>query len=392
MRHLFSYAFRPCFALAILFGTAAIAWWALAWRGHAPLPGGPAAALQWHGHEMLFGFIGAGIAGFSLTAVANWTRRPPVSGAPLMLLCALWLVARGAAVCPGGAAALPGVAADLGFDALLSGLLAREVIAARNWRNLKVVALLLLFSAANAAYYWLAWRAPADSGVALWAGVMVVALLVNLIGGRIVPAFTGNWLQRRARERGRPPPPLPPGFGRCDAIATAATLSFAVLFLVDRHAASSAGAGLAAAVAQGLRLLRWRGLATLSSPLVWILHVAFLWLAVGLALLGLSCIGLVPAGAGLHALTIGAFTTMLLAVAGRAALGHSNRPLTDHPLLTASYVGITASAGLRVLAALLPAQPLWLDLAAACWLGAMVCFGLRYLPILLRAPPPVDPG
>ncbi len=392
MRHLFSYAFRPCFTLAILFGAGAIAWWGLAWSGWAAMPGGAMAPSVWHGHEMLFGFVGAAIAGFSLTAVASWTRRPPVAGPPLMLLCALWLAARGSALADGSGALLLGAGADLGFDALLCGLLAREVIAARNWRNLKLIGLLLLFTAANAACYWQTWHGGAGIQRALWGGVFVVALLVNLIGGRIVPAFTGNWLQRRARSQGLPPPALPPGHGRCDALATAATLTFAVLFLIDPDAPVSAAAGVAAALAQALRLARWRGLATAASPLVWILHVAYLWLPLGLLLTALGCAGQVDPAAGLHALTAGAFSTLLLAVASRAALGHTNRPLADHPLLTASYLGITASAALRVAAALHPPAAPWLALASLCWVAALACFGLRYLPILLGPPQPAGTG
>jgi uncharacterized protein involved in response to NO len=388
MGQLFSFAFRPLFALAIIYALLSVGWWSLAWSGHLPLPTQWSNPIFWHAHEMLFGFAGAAIGGFALTAVANWTGRPPVAGVPLMILSGLWLAARLCALMD-GPMALPATAfTDLSYNILLCALFAREVIAANNRRNLKLLIPLTLFTLANATFYWMEWHGEPWTRTALLAGIFIVTLLITIIGGRIIPAFTGNWLAQQAREKQLPPPSPLPGFGTPDLLATLATVAFAISFLIDSQSTASLILGLVAAGSQLLRWSRWRSLATLASPLVWILHVAYLWIPVGLALLAASCSGYITTSAGFHALTTGAISSMILAVAGRAALGHTNRPLHNHPLLTASYIGISAAAALRVLASLQANDMLWFNLATLCWVFSFLCFALRYLPILLGPPLP----
>ncbi len=386
MNRVFSYAFRPLFLLAIIYGILSVAWWGALWSGLVALPGGGADPIAWHAHEMIFGFGAAAIAGFALTAVANWTQRPPVSGLPLVVLCGLWLSAR--LLAPANSLhLLPVIAgADLGFNALLLGLMSREVIAGSSRRNYKLLALLAMLGLSNTAFYAALWLDKPWTRTAVWAGLWVLVLTVNLIAGRVIPAFTGNWLVKQGKlpAGGKPPPP----FGRLDLCATGATLLFAALFLWQPESVISAGAGFLAAALQLLRWSRWQFFRTLASPIVWVLQLGFLWLVVGLALLACGAAGLLPLSTGLHALMIGAVTTMILAVASRAALGHTNRPLLDNPLTTASYIVISLTALLRIVAGVSDHPDHWLLLATAAWVVALGLFAWRYTSILLGPPAP----
>ncbi len=265
---IFSYAFRPLFALFALYGLLIIPYWALAWSGYLPLPSITANPLLWHGHEMLFGFTSAAIAGFLLTAVVNWTQRPPISGFPLLLLCSLWLLPR-LVWCLPNSAALPIAAAfDLGFDIFLLVLFLRELIAADNRRNLKVAAVLLLYTAVNAAMYFALFTGISDPSQWLLATIYLVILLINIIGGRVIPMFTGNWLRQHF-----PACTQPPAFNRFDLVV----VSMTGLFMLTALAAlpGSGALGIAAGLAQLLRLLRWQGWNTAREPLLWSLHLGY---------------------------------------------------------------------------------------------------------------------
>jgi uncharacterized protein involved in response to NO len=386
MTLIFSFAFRPLFFLAISYGLLAVGWWGLAWSGHAPMPGAGSNPIYWHAHEMIFGFSAAAIAGFALTAVANWTRRPPVSGLPLLVLCVFWLSARILATSSSPALLVPMASADLAFNILLLALMAREVIGGNSRRNYKLLVLLGLLGLSNAAFYAAHWLDTEWIRTTLWAGLWVVVLTVNLIAGRIIPAFTGNWLLQQGKlpAGSKPPPP----FGTIDLYATVATGLFALLFLWQPLAIVTAVAGFVAAALQFIRWTRWHFFRTLSSPIVWVLHLAFLWLPIGLALLACSATGLLPASTGMHALLIGAVTSMILAVASRAALGHTNRPLLNNTVTTASYVGISVTALLRIVASISDQPATWLLLATLAWLVSLGLFAWRYTSILLGPPAP----
>ena len=390
MAVLFSYAFRPLFLLCVLYALVAVPLWVFAWVGWLPLPlvfrSNP---IWWHAHEMVFGFAGAAVGGFLLTAVATWTKRPPVAGGPLLALSLLWLNARLLLFLPpavGSDWLVPAAAsADLGYDVLLLGLMAREVVASRNQRNYKVLVLLGLFACANAAFY--AGVGGRFSGVdsALLAGLWTVVLLITAIGGRVVPGFTRNWLRRQGADGAGPP-----SFDRLDLAATVALVVFASLTLVPAPPSIVAMAGLISGVLLLARLSRWRGLDARKEPFVLILHVGFLWVPIGVLLMAGSALGWWPASAGIHALSVGAIATMIVAIAGRAALGHTGRPLQGHPALTAAYVFITVAAVSRVLVIAAPDARAMLLVSGASWFVGFACFAWRYVPILLQAP--VAPG
>lgn len=384
MSVLFSYAFRPLFLLATLYAVVVVPVWVAGWLGVAPMPVSLGTPIWWHAHEMIFGFAGAAIGGFALTAVATWTERPPVSGAPLIALSALWLVARLSFFAPTSALLLPAIAADLGYGILLAGLMSREVISVRSSRNYKVLGLLALLPVANLAFFFGLRTNASWTMSALFAGMWVVVLLINVVGGRIIPGFTRNWLRRRADEGMGASVKPPPAFARFDLLTTLSMVLFAVLQLASAPQSAIATVGLATGGLLLVRLARWQGHLGASEPLVWVLHVGFAWLPVGFALLGLSALELVPRTAGTHALTSGAITTMILAVSSRAALGHTGRPLQSHPLLTTSYLLITIAAITRVAATFGPGARELLLVSAAAWTLGFGCFAWRYVPILTQ--------
>jgi uncharacterized protein involved in response to NO len=384
MTVIFTYAFRSLFLLATLYAVAVVPLWAAAWLGYLPMPTSLGAPSWWHAHEMIYGFAGAAIGGFALTAVAMWTKRPPVAGAPLMILSALWLIARILFALPSPALLAPAIATDLGYGVLLFVLMSREVISARSQRNYKVLLILGLLPLMNGLFFLGMTGNAGWTKTALFAGLWLVVLLVNLIGGRVIPGFTRNWLKRQLLEQKREPATLPPMFDRFDLLTTWLMVAFAILHLLEAPSRWTAVIGLITSVMLFIRLTRWQGIHTGSEPLVWVLHVAFSWLPLGFLLLAFAEIGLLPQTAGVHALTSGAITTMIIAISGRAALGHTGRALESHPVLTAAYVLITVAAICRVAATVGPGARSLLAASAVAWCAGFVCFAWRYVPILTQ--------
>jgi len=384
MTILFNYAFRSLFLLATLYAIVVVPLWAAAWLGYLPMPSSLGTPSWWHAHEMIYGFAGAAIGGFALTAVAAWTKRPAVAGAPLMILSGLWVIARVLFALPFPALLVPAIVADLGYGVVLFVLMAREVISVRSQRNYKVLVILGLLPLANA-FFFLGMTGNAPwTMTALFAGLWLVVMLINLIGGRVIPGFTRNWLKRQLTEQKREPATLPPVFDRFDLLTTWFMVAFAILHLLGAPSRWIAGVGLITSALLFIRLTRWQGIHTGSEPLVWVLHVGFAWLPLGFLLLASAEVGLLPQSAGVHALTSGAITTMILAIAGRAALGHTGRALESHPALTVAYLLITVAAICRVAATIGPgARPL-LAASAVAWFLGFVCFAWRYVPILTQ--------
>ena len=355
-----------------------MATWLLVLRGLFDLPT-IWAPVTWHFHELLFGFVGAAIAGFLLTAIPNWTGRLPIQGWPLGSLVLLWILGRIAVAISAWTGAAFAIVADLAFLTAFAFVVGREIIAVRNWRNVPVVIAVVLLIAANAmihagAFDYTGWEA---AGKRL--AISVVVMLIALIGGRIIPSFTTNWLRLQKKEV------FPVPFGAFDE----ATLALSALALAAWAAfgvnALSGGALIAAAVAHAVRLARWRGGATLREPLLWILHLGYAWLPVGLLLLGSAAWFPTLATTAIYALTVGAIGTMILAVMTRATLGHSKQKLTAGHGTVAVYVLVLVAAISRVVAPFLDTHYMVVvEIAGVAWIAAFALFLLLYIPLYIR--------
>jgi uncharacterized protein involved in response to NO len=370
--------FRPFFFAGAAWALIALALWICTLTGQITLP----AALEplaWHRHEMFFGFVGAVIGGFLLTAVPNWTGRLPIAGGPLAGLFGLWAAARLAVLFSGVTSLWLAALFDVGFYFVLGLLATREVLEANN-RNLPVVGMILLFGTADALDYL------ANTGVIPFAdlgwqlALSIVVLLISLIGGRIIPSFTRNWMAKRGMTTGLPSQP-----GRFDLFVIAATAVALLAWLTGPEGTPIGIVLIAAAALQAVRWARWSGWRTFADPLVLVLHVGYVWVPIGLALLGLSLTGAVPRSAAIHALTAGAMATMILAVMTRAILGHTARELKANAATTVVYLLVTAGAVLRVAASLrLIDYNMGIDVAGVVWGGAFLLFLIAYAPVLWR--------
>ena len=336
--------------------------------------------LLWHIHAMLFGFVPAAIAGFLLTALPNWTGRPPVSGPLLGLLAELWLLGRIASFVSADIPSWAAIGADAAFLFALAAVVARELIASGNRRNFPIIVPITVLAIANLMMDLALEGDPGLADVGWRLGLAAILILVSVIGGRIVPAFTRNWLLVRKAET----LPAPPG--RFDQIALA-LLHTSLVAWVLWPAARLEGVALLCAGALNLgRLARWRAGATRSEPLLLVLHVGYGWLALGVAALGFSLIDpALPASAAIHALTVGAVGTMILAVMTRVTRGHTGHELSAD-LATILIYGLIFLAAVARIAAEFASQAYarLLLLAAAAWVGAFGLFLLRYAPMLLR--------
>lgn len=375
---IFSFGFRPFFLFSALWAAVAVPIWIASFT----LGDGMVGATEgraWHIHEMLFGYLGGVIAGFLLTAVPNWTGRLPVTGPGLAGLFALWVAGRAAGFAPVSMAG-PAAVVEAAFLVVFAGVVWREVLAARNRRNLPICLMVSVLALANIAFH-LRGQFPAIGPGAERAAVAVIIGLVALIGGRVTPSFTQNWtLAHGVAERPTP-------FNGYDKATLALTGAALVVWVLAPYALAAGGLMLLAGGANAVRLWRWRGWLARREALVWILHAGYAWVAIGLVLLGLSALipAAVPFTAGIHALTAGAMGVMTLAMMTRATRGHTGRPRVADRGTVAIYAIILAAAVVRVCA---PFHSEWttalLALSAVLWSLAFLGFAGVYGPMLLR--------
>lgn len=369
--------FRPFFLAAGLWAAFAVVLWLAMIAGVFALPSalGP---IDWHAHEMLFGYAAAVIAGFLLTAIPNWTGRLPVRGSRLTLLVGLWAAGR-LAVAISALIGVEAVAAiDVAFLLVFWATVLREILVGRNWRNLIVAGLVDILVACNLLIHLEYLDLTETAPLGFRPAITDVLLFIALIGGRIVPSFTRNWLVKRGEKS------LPSPFGRLDRMALAASLAAALLWAFLPEGILTGVVVLFAALANGLRLARWRGHRTFAEPLVWILHLGYAWIAAGFALLAASLLtSALPQTAAIHAFTVGAVGTMTLAVMTRATLGHTGRRLTAGPWTTAIYALVTTSGILRVVSPLLAeVETVLISVSGFSWIAAFGLFAALYGPLL----------
>jgi uncharacterized protein involved in response to NO len=374
---LFSYGFRPFFLGGAAWAVVGMTLWIVTVTGFIDV-GGSYGAHSWHAHEMTFGFSSAILAGFLLTAVPNWTGRLPVSGWPLAMLFHLWLCGRIALLVPDLFDPWFAVFIDSLFLPTLLFICAREVIAGKKWRDLKVVGGLVALSLANFYFHYeVMGGGHADLGVRLAISAYVV--LVTVVGGRMIPSFTHNWLNRSGRTD------FPVSYNRFD---TTAILVSIVALAQWVFAPSEIWTALSAFMAAGMhmaRLVRWRGWTTTPEPIVAVLHVGYLFVPIGFACLGIAALGAFDQVAALHVLNVGTVAGMMLAVMTRATRGHTGRALTSSGMTNLSYVFIFASAIVRPMTAIFEDYGMLVySLSAVCWIGAFSLYLLEYAPMLAR--------
>ena len=377
---LFSYGFRPFFLFGAVWAALAMLIWLAAMTVAIDLPT-RFDAVSWHAHEFLFGYLSAVLAGFLLTAVPNWTGRLPMVGWPLATLFALWVAGR---VTVFFSTLLPAAAAplvDLAFPMILGGVILREIVAGKNWRNLIVLALLAVFTLANGLFHLQSLKGGyAAQGVGLRLGLATAVIMIAVIGGRIIPSFTRNWLA----QSGNPARPAPP-MQRFDKLVLGASVLVLALWVVQPVERLTGIALVALGILHLARLTRWQGLHTRAEPLVWVLHVAYAFVPIGaLALGAVQILGKASTVEAQHLWMAGAIGAMTLAVMTRAARGHTGKPLEADRLTVAIYVCLFGSVFARLFTSTWPATSY---LSGVLWFAAFTGFVLSYGPLLLCAKP-----
>jgi uncharacterized protein involved in response to NO len=376
---LFAYGFRPFFLAAGLAAVLVVPAW-LVMLAFGSMPLGALPPQLWHAHELFYGFVGAALAGFLLTAVPSWTGAKGFGGAPLAAAASAWLLGR---VAFAFASSLPFwtvAVAELSFLPAVALLLAPPLVRSRN-RNTPLLVVIALLWVTDAAFLAGLGRGdPLLSSRSLRIAIDLMLVVLTVIGGRIVPSFTANALRRR---------------GEAPEIRSHAWLERSVIalmiavVLVDLWRPDGSLAGWLAAlvaIAQGTRLSGWRSLRTRGEAILWVLHVGYAWLPFGFALKALWLLaGVGWAAHWLHALTMGAFGTMILAVMTRAALGHTGRELKIGWSTATAYILLTLAVVARVFASgLWPSQYLWILIASgALWTAAFAVYLTVYAPILV---------
>jgi uncharacterized protein involved in response to NO len=367
-------SFRPFYFGGAIFAALAVPAWLGMWYHGYFTPTLP--PLYWHAHEMVFGFAAAIIVGFLFTAARNWTGLPLPAGLPLASLFSLWILGRvGMFFAYGPATAV----IDSLLLLLVAVVLARKFIRARSMCSMPLVFVLLSLGLANVAFHASMHNLLEIPPVmAIEFGLMLVVLIEMIIGGRVVPGFTANAI---------------PGVRQFRSVrlhrASFALAALAIISDALRLPPMSTGTlALLAGVAVAAQAIGWNPLATRSRPLLWVLHVSYAWIPVGLVLLGLASFGLVPRSAAIHAFAVGSIGGLIMGMITRTALGHSGRPVQAGRWETAAYVLVHAAAISRVTAALVPAVYLaGMSAAGLAWTAAFAIYAIAYAPVLIRSRP-----
>jgi len=376
-----SYGFRPFFLLGAVWAAIAVPLW-IAIYVHGPGAVSVNVGLVWHTHEMVFGYGSAIVAGFLLTAIPSWTKRPPISGALLAILVLLWCTGRLFYLLSPTPDSVSAVF-ESSFLIALAVLVAREITVSGNTRNMKIVIAVSLFAAANIAFHIAATRAGGLPQSAIDAGLGILLLLILLVGGRIIPSFTRNWLAQHQSDTS------PAMFSRFDALVLVISAIALIAWLSSGARLVTGSALILASALNASRLLRWHGWRTVREPLVLILHIGYAWAVIGLLGLGMNAVvpDIVPRVASVHALGTGAIGVMTLAVMTRATLGHTGRKLTAGTATCVIFLSVNLAAFVRVGTTFAdPVMQAWGNtIATVFWVIAFATFGIVYGPRLLSS-------
>jgi len=377
---LWSLGFRPFYLLASVFSAISVLLWAAQFSGL--LPNAYLQGALWHGHEMLFGYTMAVVAGFLLTAVRAWTGQETITGAPLMALAALWVAGRVLVLTPLG---VWSAVVNAAFPVALALAIAVPLWRARNVRNYFFVGLLLLMAtlvgALHAALLGV-FELPPRMGLVL--GLDVMLFIMAVMSGRVIPMFTNNGVPGAGAERR----------ALIEKLALASVLLLLAADLLQLPSGLVAVVALGAALAHGIRLWLWRPWRTLAVPLVWILHAAYAWIVTYLAMRALSAAGLIGASYAIHAFTVGAIGGLTMGMMTRTARGHTARPLRADGFELACFLLIQAAAMVRVFGGMI--TPAWylasVQISGVLWAAAFGLFAVRYWPVLTQPRLDGNPG
>ena len=369
---LWNLGFRPFYLLASGFAALSVGLWICQYAGY--LPAAYVRNPAWHGHEMLYGYTMAVVAGFLLTAVRNWTGKPTPAGTRLLALAALWVAGRLLVLTP---FAFTAAVVNAAFPVAVAVAIGVPIVQSRNRRNYFFIALLLLLGVAVLAFHlshlgWFPW----PERTSLQAGLDVVLFIMAVMGGRVIPMFTNNGIPGVQAARHPVTERLSLG-------------SLLVLFAADLlwpSPAALAVLALIAAAAHAARLYLWQPWRTIHKPIVWVLHAAYGWIVISLVLRSLSAIGMVGEGFAVHALTVGAIGGMTIGMMTRTARGHTGRPLEVDGFEVACYVLVALAAVVRVFGGmLLPGAYLTTVIVSGMlWSAAFGLYAVRYWPVLSR--------
>ncbi len=365
------------FAMAVWEG-----WLVMQAAGQDPaLPFAPPPVL-WHAHEMIFGYACAVLGGFFLTAVPSWTGEKSARAAFLTLLAVLWLAGRLAVWWSGGLDPVLVAVIDLAFLPVLGAKIALQLFRRPKPQNMIVLLVIAMIWAGNLMVHldWIG-VTPGSAGAGLRLGLLTVAAMIAIIGGRVIPAFTRNAMRHAGRETG-----LPRSHRKVEVAAIASAILLPLFVAVGAPGQLVAALALVTGAAQAVRLAGWRGGWTLGQPILWSLHLGFAMLALGYLALAAAMAGWIGEVGALHLLGIGAIGGMTLAMMSRAALGHTGRPLIVARPVAWAYGLVALAALIRAVGA--EAAPGWYDwamlISGAFWLLAFVLFIAVYWPILTR--------
>jgi uncharacterized protein involved in response to NO len=384
MHAVFNLGFRTFYPLGAMMGVVALAYWLHAFAGGAT-PESYLQGITWHSHEMLFGFLAAVMTGFLFTAVRNWSGLTTPAGAALAMVALLWLAAR---VLLFTGPLVLAVAVDLAFLPVIAFAIAAPILRSRNRRNYKVVGIVAALAVLHGLFHLaLAGEIPVMLvRGSMFAAIDLVAVMFALIGGRVIPAFTRNAIP------GANPRHVP-------WVEFTAFVSLGLIVVLDLGTAwlPSPGWGptllfAVAGAAHLLRLVLWQPQVTFNNPLLWMLPIAYAWLPVGLFLGSLSSMSVVSPSAWIHALTIGALSSMMMAMMMRSSLGHTGRPLVANGADITAFLLLQFAAMTRVVAASIGDYRSMVILSGVLWILAFVLFLARYLPMLMRPRADGKPG
>lgn len=377
---LWALGFRPFYLLASIFAALSVAVWTLQYAGRIPpvYAAGPLA----HAHEMLFGYTLAVVAGFLFTAVRNWTGRPTPTGAALAAIAGLWVAGRALMLTPYGVAA---AVANVAFPVAVAVGIGIPLVASGNRRNYFFLALLGALAVAAAFVHLALLGAIAAPGwLGIQVGLDVVLFVMAVMGGRVIPMFTNNGVPGTNARRH----PL------VERLALGSVLALIAADLLRLPPPVLVALLAVAACAHGARLALWQPWRTLGTPLVWVLHVAYAWIVLHLALRALGLADVVAAPLATHALTIGAIGGLTIGMMTRTARGHTARPLVADRYEVACYLLVLAAALVRVFGPLaMPAAYLHtVEASGILWCAGFGLYAVRYWPVLTQTRLDGKPG